>query len=79
VQAAWSRGTRDPIRLRARVQDVVEKEPLVAPEYISVADPLTLAELRLPANRAVIALAARVGQTRLIDNVLLGMDVSELS
>ncbi len=77
-QDAWSRGIRDPVRLRARVQDVLDKEPLVAPEYVSVADPLTLAELRLPANRAVISLAARVGSTRLIDNALLGMDVSEL-
>jgi pantoate--beta-alanine ligase len=75
---AWSHGTRDPARLRARVQDVVEKEPMVAPEYVSVADPLTLAELRLPTNRAVISVAARVGTTRLIDNALLGMDVSEL-
>jgi len=78
AQAAWSRGTRDPVRLRARVQEVVEREPLVAPEYISVADPLTLAELRLPANRAVISLAALVGRTRLIDNALLGMEVSEI-
>lgn len=75
---AWSHGTRDPVRLRARVQDVLEREPMVAPEYVSVADPLTLAELRLPTNRAVISLAARVGSTRLIDNALLGMDVSEL-
>ena len=78
AQQAWSHGTRDPVRLRARVNDVVEREALVAPEYISVADPMTLAELQLPANRAVISLAARVGSTRLIDNALLGMDVSEL-
>ena len=79
AQAAWARGTRDPMRLRARVLEIVEKEPLVAPEYISVADPLTLAELRLPANRAVISLAARVGQTRLIDNALLGMEVGDIA
>ena len=78
AQEAWSHGTRDPVRLRARVNDVVDREALVAPEYISVADPMTLAELQLPANRAVISLAARVGSTRLIDNALLGMDVSEL-
>jgi pantoate--beta-alanine ligase len=75
---AWSHGIRDPVRLRARVQNVLDKEPLVAPEYVAVTDPVTLAELRLPANRAVISLAARVGATRLIDNALLGMDVSEL-
>jgi pantoate--beta-alanine ligase len=78
AQNAWSHGTRDPVRLRARVQEVLDKEPLVAPEYVSVADPVTLAELQLPANRAVISLAARVGATRLIDNALLGMDVSDL-
>lgn len=78
AQEAWSHGTRDPMRLRARVNDVVDKEALVAPEYVSVADPVTLAELKLPANRAVISVAARVGKTRLIDNALLGMDVSEL-
>jgi pantoate--beta-alanine ligase len=76
---AWSRGTRDPVRLRARVEDVVNKAVLVASEYISVADPVTLAELRLPANRALISVAARVGKARLIDNSLLGMDVSDLS
>ena len=78
AQAAWSHGTRDPVRLRARVKDIVDSEALVAPEYVSVADPGTLAELQLPANRAVISLAGRVGSTRLIDNALLGMDVSEL-
>ena len=79
AQQAWSRGTRDPVRLENQVRAAVEKEPAVALEYVSVADPTTLAELRLPANRAVITLAARVGKARLIDNALLGMDVSELS
>ena len=79
AQSAWQRGTRDPERLRSQVLGVIEKEPGLALEYVAVSDPATLAELRLPANRAVISLAARVGKTRLIDNVLLGMDVSELS
>jgi len=79
AQNAWKRGTRDPARLRSHVQDVTDAEPRVALEYVSVADPITLTELRLPQNRAVVSLAARVGKTRLIDNVLLGMDVSELS
>jgi pantoate--beta-alanine ligase len=51
----------------------------VSLEYVSAADPLTLAELRAPAERAVVSLAARVGRARLIDNVLVGMDVSDLS
>jgi pantoate--beta-alanine ligase len=79
ARSAWSRGERDPRRLRSRVEEIIETEPAVALEYVSVADPMTLQELKLPANRAVISLAARVGRARLIDNVLLGMEISQLS
>jgi pantoate--beta-alanine ligase len=74
----WARGERDPERLRARVREETSV-PGVALEYVSVADPITLAELQGRSDRAVVSLAARVGKARLIDNVLLGMDVSELS
>lgn len=73
----WQTGIRHPQRLTNAVRRYVESPP-IALEYVSAADPRTLAELSLPANQMVISVAARVGKTRLIDNVLLGMDVSEL-
>ena len=73
----WSGGERDPAVLRDRVKKVVS-QPDVALEYVSVADPYTLEELRGPAGQVVISVAARVGKARLIDNVLLGLDVGEL-
>jgi pantoate--beta-alanine ligase len=73
----WTRGERDPHVLRERVREL-SGQGSVALEYVSVADPLTLAELAAPADTAVISLAARVGRARLIDNVLLGMDVADL-
>ena len=73
----WTRGERDPHVLRERVRELAGQGG-VALEYVSVADPLTLAELAAPADTAVISLAARVGRARLIDNVLLGMDVADL-
>jgi len=73
----WSGGERDPAVLRDRVKKVVS-QPDVALEYVSVADPYTLEELRGPAGQVVISVAARVGKVRLIDNVLLGLDVGEL-
>ncbi len=73
----WERGERDPRVLRERVRELAGSEA-VALEYVSVADPLTLAELDAPSETAVITLAARVGKARLIDNVLLGMDVADL-
>jgi pantoate--beta-alanine ligase len=74
----WERGERDPGILRERVCELAGIGTVTL-EYVSVADPLTLAELDGPSTSAVISLAARVGHARLIDNVLLGIDVSELS
>jgi pantoate--beta-alanine ligase len=77
AQRLWDRGDRDPDHLRDAVRRHVVPAG-IAPEYVSAADPITLAELHAPVDRAVVSLAARVGKARLIDNVLLGMDVSEL-
>ncbi|HEU5288216.1 MAG TPA: pantoate--beta-alanine ligase, partial [Candidatus Limnocylindria bacterium] len=77
---AWERGERHPVRLANAVRRHVDRpDTSVRLEYVSAADPFTLAELRAPADRIVLSLAARVGKARLIDNVLLGMDVSALS
>jgi pantoate--beta-alanine ligase len=74
----WSRGERNPEKLRDRVRRDTAL-PGVALEYVSVADPLTLDELERPAERAVIILAARVGKARLIDNVLVGIQLEEIA
>lgn len=78
VKEDWARGERDPAKLRERVQRAAAG-PGVAVEYVSVADPLTLEELERPAERAVISLAGRVGETRLIDNVLLGIALEDVA
>ena len=78
AKEAWSRGERDPAKLRDRVRRDTAA-PGVALEYVSVADPLTLQELDRPADRAVISVAARVGKARLIDNVLLGVALEDLA
>jgi pantoate--beta-alanine ligase len=75
----WEQGVRKPVSLSNAVRRYTDA-PGVALEYVSVADPLTLRELELgaPAEAAVISLAARVGKARLIDNVLLGIDLADL-
>jgi pantoate--beta-alanine ligase len=74
---AWSAGERDAARLAETTTATASSVGQL--EYVSVADPLTLEDVRGRAESAVISLAARVGKARLIDNVLLGMDVSELT
>jgi len=40
-------------------------------EYLKVVNPRTLEDVREVEGSALVAIAARVGKTRLIDNVLL--------
>ena len=58
--------------LRAAVRRVLEEEPLLEQiEYVSLADWGTLEELDVLAGRAMLSVAVRLGQTRLIDNLIL--------
>lgn len=65
-------GVRDAGHLRLAVGDFLCREyPGVAVEYIALTDAETLAPLETVGPGALLALAARVGRTRLIDNVTL--------
>lgn len=65
-------GERHAPRIQAAVLAALSEEPLARAEYVSVADPETLQELGTIPARALVAMAVRVGNTRLIDNVELG-------
>lgn len=73
VQAAGADPAGDAEPLRQLVRRTVATEPLVELDYASVADPGSLVELTTldPARGALVSLAARLGHTRLIDNVLV--------
>jgi len=72
ARAAWERGERDAERLRGIVRERIGAEPFVRLEYVSIADAATLEEEVAVDRPALVSLAARVGRTRLIDNVILG-------
>jgi pantoate--beta-alanine ligase len=60
--------------LRAVMNEVLEHVPLARPDYVSAADPLTLAEYAgpvPPGQGVLLSLAVRFGATRLIDNLPL--------
>jgi pantoate--beta-alanine ligase len=68
----WTRGTRDAGAFRKRMAELIAAEPLAKADYVSVADPMTLAELERIKGPALVSLAVRIGKTRLIDNLTLG-------
>lgn len=68
---AWASGARDATELRARAMSVLGDDDALRVEYADLVDPSDLAVLsgEIDATRgAVLAIAARVGATRLIDN-----------
>ena len=70
----WDAGERSAEAIRESMRAELAKEPLASPNYVSVADGMTLVELeRVPDGRpALLSLAVRFGATRLIDNEPLG-------
>jgi len=71
AEGAFADGVRDGAQIRRRVEGVIAEEPLAEVDYVSVADAETLEELQAFDAPALVSLAARFGQTRLIDNVVL--------
>ena len=74
VEQAWRGGEADPGLLARRGLDVL-RGPGVAPEYLALVDEQMRPVARVDA-RTVVLVAARVGKTRLIDNVVLGEGVA---
>ena len=72
ARAAFEAGEWDAGRLRNIVTEIIADEPLARLQYISCAHPDTLQELETVTGRGLLSLAALVGQTRLIDNIVVG-------
>jgi pantoate--beta-alanine ligase len=73
AKEVYMEGERNPKRVAEVVRSRVEAEPLTRLEYVGVVDAETMEKFdRIPEDRPVlIALAAHVGRTRLIDNVVI--------
>ncbi|HEX8457302.1 MAG TPA: pantoate--beta-alanine ligase [Pyrinomonadaceae bacterium] len=72
AEAAYSEGERNGKKLADIIRADIEAEPRASIEYVSVNDADTLERLdRLDDRPVLIAVAARLGNTRLIDNIIL--------
>jgi len=64
------KGERKAEKILKEVKRILLSEPLVKIDYVQVCNPMTLEDLIEIDGDAVVALAAYVGQTRLIDNLI---------
>jgi pantoate--beta-alanine ligase len=71
VQRAYEFGERSAVTLEAVARAHLSECGVDDVDYVAVADPKTLEPLTQAGAGTIVALAARVGRTRLIDNVIL--------
>jgi len=64
-------GERDSTTICRIIHDVIAAEPVLTPQYVHCVDAHNLAENPTISGEVVLAVAARAGTTRLIDNILV--------
>jgi len=71
AKAAYEAGERSGEALRQVMRETITAVPQARIDYVSAADPRTLAELDVVENGVLLSTAVFFGQTRLIDNILI--------
>jgi pantoate--beta-alanine ligase len=71
---AWRRGTRDAASLEALVREEIAAAQGLTVDYVAIAEPAHMQPVVQADVGTIIAVAVRVGKTRLIDNHILGTE-----
>ena len=71
AQRMFDSGERDAAKLIAAGKEIIAEDPAVRLDYFEIVSPETLEPLAQISQPALVAVAAFVGTTRLIDNVVL--------
>ena len=74
VQKTFEQGEHKTDRLIAAGKRAFAEDPAMRLDYLEIVDPETLDPVEVVSGRALVAIAAFLGNTRLIDNVVLGPD-----
>ena len=72
VSASFDSGERDARELEAAGNDVIGAVPEISLDYLAVVNPRTMEQETRAQGGSAVIIAARVGNTRLIDNLILG-------
>jgi len=71
IKDEFDRGKRRTVPLVRRVKEMIGEQPGFKLEYLEFADPATLKKQGTITPPTVVLIAARIGETRLIDNILI--------
>lgn len=67
-------GQRNAATVRSEMESLISSRPLAKIDYIAIVDADTLQPVEEIKNNTLIALAVKIGQTRLIDNTLVSIE-----
>lgn len=73
-----SNGQQNANEIKNEMRELIGKESLAIINYISVADLDTLEEIKQTTDGALISIAVKIGQTRLIDNITVGSNSKQV-
>ena len=72
-------GISDPNAILNAAIGMISKNPRVQLDYLSLSNPKDLSDITSSVNNgAILSGAIRVGKTRIIDNILIGMKIQDL-
>jgi pantoate--beta-alanine ligase len=66
-----ARGEPSAARVKKALEELILSHPFTVIDYINLCDPVTLEDVETVKGEVLLALAVKVGKTRLIDNGLL--------
>lgn len=68
----YDNGERKAINIISKIRNIIEVHPYTEIDYVKICDTTTMEDVEYIESECVIALAVRVGVTRLIDNYVFG-------
>ena len=68
----WDHGENNSEKIKRKMTELIYTEPLASIDYISIANTETLEEIEFISGPSLVSLAVWIGETRLIDNIILG-------
>ena len=67
----FQQGEKNAAAILREVREIIEAEKVTQIDYTTICDPHTLEDIEQIEDEALIALAVKIGKTRLIDNLML--------
>lgn len=72
ASAMYDKGERDAAVIKKAIEELILSHPYTQIDYVNLSNPVTLEDVETLSGETLLALAVKVGKTRLIDNCVLG-------